>query len=186
MILAERNTVVEFAGLGALSGAITTGLLISLPDILNIESGDPLIISPLSIVAGLVFGIIFGTYLRYLRLASAWVAVLYAAASTVSYFVAVNIAIRLHEYIATAALIGAIVGLIGATCLTAAAALLLPFARRVQPCVLMLTAGGFLGVLFAAPARGDGGFLNWLILFVSWQAGYAAAFATALPPAVER
>ena len=177
----KRPDPLHFALLGALSGAITTALLMMLPEFWKLESGDLLFVSPLSIVAGLVFGVIFGTFLRYLGLASAWIAVLYAAASTVSYYVAVNLAIRLHEFIETAALLGAIVGFIGATCLTAGAALLLPFARRVGPFALMLTAGGVLGTLFDAPARGDGGFLNWLVLFVPWQAGYAAAFATALP-----
>ncbi len=181
MIVGVRQPVMAFAVLGAVSGAITTGLLMVLSDQWKIESVDLFLVSPLSIVAGLVFGVIFGTFLRYLSLASARIAVLYAAASTVSYFVAVNLALHLSEFFESAMLLGVIVGLVGATCLTAAAALLLPFARRVGPCVLMLIAGGVLGTLLETPARGDGGVLIWLFLFVPWQAGYAAAFATALP-----
>ena len=185
-MMAGRKTVAAFAGLGACSGAITTGLLMALPQNWKIEIGDFLFVSPLSIVAGLVFGIIFGAFLRYLGLASARVAVLYAAASTLSYLVAVNLAFHLLDTIEAAWLLGIIVGLIGAACLTAAAAWLFPFARRAGPAVLMLVAGGLLGALLEAPIRSGSGFVDWLILFVPWQAGYAAAFATALPPAVER
>ncbi len=184
MIVAAGRTVAAFALLGAISGATTTGLLMALSDQWKIESIDLFIVSPLSIVAGLVFGVIFGTFLRYLGLASAGIAMLYAVTSTISYFVAVNLALHLSEFVASPMLLGAIAGFVGATCLTAAAALLLPFARRVGPCALMLTTGGFLGTLLDTPARGDGGILIWLILFGPWQAGYAAAFATALPPGV--
>ena len=78
-------------------------------------------------------------------------------------------------------LIGAIVGFAGAACLTAAAARLFPFARQLGPAVLMLVAGGLLGTLLEAPMRSGSGFLDWLALVAPWQAGYAAAFATALP-----
>ena len=78
------------------------------------------------------------------------------------------------------------VGLVGAACLTAAAVRLFPFARRAGPAAAMVVAGGLLGVLLEAPIRSGSGFADWLVLFAAWQAGYAAAFATALPPAVER
>ncbi len=182
MIVAWQYPVARFAVLGAISGAIATGLLMALPGNWAIESADLFFVSPLSIVAGLVFGMVFGAVMIYLGLASVRIAVLYAAASTVSYFVAVNLAFHLIEPLGSVWQTGAIAGLVGAACLTAAAALLLPFARRVGPCALMLTAGGLLGALLDMPVRGDSGILVWLILFVPWQAGYAAAFATALPP----
>jgi len=187
-MVAGQRTVAGFAGLGAVSGAIATGLLIVLPDHWQFESADLFILSPLSIVAGLVFGVIFGTFLRYLGLASSRVAVLYAAASTVSYFLAVNLALHLVDIIEAVWLLGAIVGFAGAACLTAAAAQLFPFARRLGPAVLTLVAGGLLGTLLEAPMRSGSGILDWLALVAPWQAGYAAAFATALPAAgaVER
>ena len=46
------------------------------------EMPDLLMISPLSIYAGLVFGIIFGAVLKYRGLAATRTAVLYALAST--------------------------------------------------------------------------------------------------------
>ncbi len=181
--MAARKTVAAFAVLGAGSGAIATGLLMELPQNWKIEIGDLLFVSPLSIVAGLVFGIVFGAVMRYLGLASARIAVRYAAASTLSYFVAVNLAFHLVDTIEAAWLLGAIVGLVGAACLTAAAARLFPFARQSEPAAVMVVAGGLLGVLLEAPIRSGSGFVDWLVLFVPWQAGYAAAFATALPAA---
>ncbi len=180
-MVAGHKTVAGFAGLGAVSGAIATWLLIVLPDHWQFESADLFILSPLSIVAGLVFGVIFGTFLRYLGLASSRVAVLYAAASTVSYFLAVNLALHLVDTIEAVWLLGAIAGFAGAAGLTAAAAWLFPFARRLGPAVLMLVAGGLLGTLLEAPMRSGSGILDWLALVAPWQAGYAAAFATALP-----
>jgi hypothetical protein len=170
-----------FAVLGALSGAIATGLLMTLPENWKFESADLFFLSPLSIAAGLVFGVIFGAVLRYLELANLRVALLYAVASTLSYFVAVNLAFHLVDIIEAVWLLGAITGFAGAACLTAAAMGLFPFARRTGPASLMLVAGGLLGTLLEAPIRSGSGFVDWLILFVPWQAGYAAAFATALP-----
>lgn len=184
--MAGRKTVARFAVLGALSGAIATGLLMALPENWKIEIGDLFFLSPLSIVAGLVFGIIFGAVMRYLGLASGRTAAFYAVASTVSYFVAVNLAFHLINSVEAVWLLGTIVGFVGAACLTAAAARLFPFVRRSGPVTLMLVAGAFLGALLEMPVRSGSGFVDWLALFVPWQAGYAAAFATALPPAVER
>ncbi len=171
----------HFALLGAISGAITTGLLMVLPQRWKIEIGDFLVFSSLSIVAGLVFGIVFGALLRVRGLAETRAALLYAAASTAAYFVAVNLAFHLVDAVEEVWQLGLIAGLVGAGCLTALAAWLLPFARRIGPCALMLTAGCLLGALLESPVRSDGGFWDWLLFYGAWQAGYAAAFATALP-----
>ncbi len=187
MIVAARKTVAAFAGLGAGSGAIATGLRKVLSDNSMIEIGGLLFVSPLSILAGLVFGIIFGAVLRYLGLANARIATLYAVASTLSYFVAVNLAIHLVDVIEAAWLLGAIVGFAGAACLTAATARLFPFARKKGPCALMVVTGGVLGTLLEFPMMSGpeiwdiSDVWNWMTFFVPWQAGYAAAFATALP-----
>lgn len=189
MTVAGPKTVAGFALLGALSGAIATGLRMVLSENSMIEIGGLLFVSPLSILAGLVFGTIFGAVLRYLGLASAPIATLYAAASTVSYFVAVNLAIHLVDTIEAVWLLGAIVGFAGAACLTAATAWLFPFARKKGPCALMVVTGGVLGTLLEFPMmsgpeiRDIWDVWNWMTIFVPWQAGYAAAFATALPAA---
>ncbi len=181
MIVAGRNPTIDFALLGAASGAVTTGLLMALPARWKIEIGDFLVFSSLSIVAGLVFGMVFGALLRVRGLAETRAALLYAAAATAAYFVAVNLAFHLVDAVEKVWQLGLIAGLVGAGCLTALAAWLLPFARRIGPCALMLAAGCGLGALLEVPVRGDGGFWGWLLFYVPWQAGYAAAFATALP-----
>jgi len=171
----------RFALASVVSGAITTGLLIALPVRWKIEIGDFLVFSSLSIVAGLVFGIVFGALLRVYGLAETRAALLYAAASTAAYFVAVNLAFHLIDIVEEVWQLGMIAGLAGAACLTALAAWLLPFARRIGPCALMLTAGCLLGALLEFPVRDGSDFWDWLLFYGVWQAGYAAAFATALP-----
>ncbi len=185
MTVAERTTI-AFAALGAFSGAITTGLLMVLPENWKIDIGEFLSISPLSMVAGLVFGVVFGAVMNYFGLASARTAVLFAAASALSYLVAVNLAFHLVNTIEAAWLLGILAGVAGAAGLTAAVARLFPFARRTGPAALMLAAGGLLGALLEAPMRSGSGFVEWLALFATWQAGYAAAFATSLPAATEK
>ena len=185
MIVAERNPTIDFAVIGAASGAVTAGLLMVLPQRWKIEIGDFLVFSSLSIVAGLVFGIAIGALLRHRGLADTRAALLYAAASTAAYFVAVNLAFHLVDAVEEVWQLGMIAGLAGAGCLTALAAWLLPVARRLGPCALMLSAGCGLGALLEIPVRGDGGFWDWLLFYGAWQAAYAAAFATALPRRIE-
>ena len=177
----RRREILLFAALGAVSGAITTGTLFALPLNWKIEFADLLWISPLSIYAGLVFGVFFGFLLRDRSLADTRTAVLYALASTASYFVAFNLALHVIDGLEDAWLTGMIAGLVGSACLTAAAALLLPFARQVKPIAMMLVAGCLLGALLEVALADDAAFWRWLLLFAPWQAGYAAAFATALP-----
>lgn len=177
----KTRPVTGFAVIGAVSGTITTGLLMVLPERWQIEIGDFLVFSSLSIVAGLVFGIVFGALLRVRGLAETRTALRYAVASTAAYFVAVNLAFQLVDAVEEVWQLGLIAGLVGAGCLTALAAWLLPFARRIGPCALMLTVGCLLGALLEFPVRGDGGFWDWLLFYATWQAGYGAAFATALP-----
>ncbi len=142
MIVAGRQTLAGFALLGAVTGAITTGLIEVLPaGWTEIELGDFLVLSTLSIVAGLVFGIIFGSLLKYRGLAETRTALLYAAASTAAYFVAVNLAPHVAGIVEEIWQIGLIAGLAGAGCLTVLAAWLLPFVRRLRPGALMLMAG---------------------------------------------
>lgn len=186
MTVAGRRTVAGFAALGAISGSLTTGLLMTLPERWKIEIGDLLFLSPLSIVAGLVFGVIFGAYLGHLGLANRRTSMLYAAAATLSYCLAVNLAFHLSNRTDSVWLIGVLAGLLGGGLLTAAAAGLLPDARRARPAALMIGAGGVLGALLEIPLLDGAGFWHWLALFAPWQAGYAAAFAAALPAAVER
>ncbi len=184
--MARQKTVAGFALLGALSGAITTGIFIVVPENWWIEIGSFDTLLPLSILPGLVFGILFGGLLGILGLASTGTAVLFAVASTVSCFLAFIVAISVFANLEWIWQAGVIAGLVGAASLTAAAELLLPCMRPVKTSALMVAVGGLLGALLVVPVREGSGFIEWLVLFVLWQSGYAAAFATALPPAVKR
>ena len=178
---ARRKTVATFALFGLVSGTISAVLLDRLPARPNLEVGDILVISPMSIVAGLVFGVIFGAILRTRGLANTRTAVLYAAASTASYFVAVNLALHLIDVVQQFWQIGMIAGLIGAACLTGLAAWLLPFVRATVPCVLMLGAGCLLGALLELIVGDGSDVFDAIVFFGAWQTGYAAAFAMAVP-----
>ena len=101
----------------------------------------------------------------------------YVAASTVSYLAAVNLAFGIYDYPGPMWLTGMIAGLLGGACLTGLAAWMFPFVRKFRPIALMLVAGCAIGALLGI----GGGFWWMLVFFALWQAGYAAAFATALP-----
>ena len=178
---AGRRYPLRFALLGASSGAIATGLLMVLPQRWKIEIADVFWLSSLSVVAGLVFGVIFGAVLRYLGLATPRAAALYALAATLSYFLAFNLALHLVDRLEAIWQVGLIAGLAGAASLTVLAAWLLPFVRRIGPWALMLAAGCGFGALLVLPLRDGSGFADWFVFYGTWQAGYAAAFATALP-----
>ena len=75
-------------------------------------------------------------------------------------------------------LTGMIAGLFGSACLTGISTILFPFIRQPRAVLLMLTAGCVLG---GALYLTNYGFWTTLLFFALWQAGYAAAFATALP-----
>ncbi len=180
-MIGDPRNLLLFASLGAVSGTIAAGSPFVSPLDWKIEVADLLMLSPMSIDAGLAFGVLFGGLLKYRGLAGTGTAVLYALASTVSYFVAVNLALHVIDALEVAWLTGMIAGLAGSACLTAAAAALLPFVRRIGPIALMLVAGCLLGALLDVALADGATFWHALVFFAAWQAGYAAAFATALP-----
>ncbi len=180
-MMGDRRNLLLFAGLGAVSGTIAAGSPFVSPLDWKIEVADVAMLSPMSIDAGLAFGVLFGGLLRYRGLAGTGTAMLYALASTASYFVAVNLALHVIDDLEVAWLTGMIAGLAGSACLTATAAALLPFVRRIGPIALMLAAGCLLGALLDVALADGATFWHALVFFAAWQAGYAAAFATALP-----
>jgi hypothetical protein len=141
-----------------------------------------LMFTHVSLLPGPLFGILVGAFLRARGLADAarWLA--YIAASAVSNFIATNFAVNLHDAFDSGILLGMAAGLVGAGCLTALSWLFLPFVRSVRSCAWMLAAGTLLGGLLPVALESEGD-LGWgfLLLYVAWQAGYAAALGTALP-----
>jgi len=136
----------------------------------------------LSLIPGLVFGVVVGLVLNRLGQAAARQVILYAGAATVANFAATNLAVNVVQAGGglDALWVGMIAGFAGAACLTALSLPLLPFTRRRRPCLLMLAAGCLLGGLLQV-ALGSGQDYGFLILYGAWQAGYAAALGTAVP-----
>lgn len=187
--MTERwRKIAQWAALGALSGTLAT-LAIFIPRWLNVYdalevdinvAGIGLSFSPLSVAPGLVFGLVLGYALRRAGLASGGGYAAYILAAGLSYFVTVqitlNILIDLLDNIIT---VGVAAGAIGAALLAAATAALIPGFRRRRPMIAMTLSGAALGAtLFFAISSEH--FFGWFLLFAPWQAGYAAAMATAL------
>lgn len=189
---AGQRLILRWAGLGALSGFCAT-LSVFMPEwaglfrekTVDLGSMHLLLnavevsISPFSLGPGLVFGLIVGYALRRRGLAGGWRYPAFAAASMLSYFTAVQVTLGyLVDAVDNLFAVGMIAGLFGAGLLTAATAALVPSFRRIRPCLSMITAGTVLGgLLFIVFV--DRAFFGWLTLFAPWQAGFAAAMATA-------
>ncbi|MDH5559145.1 MAG: hypothetical protein OEZ03_17495, partial [Alphaproteobacteria bacterium] len=140
-----------------------------------------LFFSPLSIAPGLIFGVILGYALRRRGMAPGGRYTAYILAAALSYFVTVQITVNiiLVELLDNAVLIGVAAGAIGAALLAGATAALIPNFRHGLPALAMILAGAILGALLFFAISSEH-FIGWLLLFAPWQAGYAAAMATAL------
>lgn len=184
----QWQTIWHWGLLGALSGAIATvaifvplwlGINKSLELSLNVGGFD-ILLSPMSLVPGLVFGLIVGHALRREGLALGGRYVIYIAAAGLSYFLAVQLTlIVLVDLLENIVLVGVAAGAFGATLLAAATAALIPDFRRRKPLIAMILSGAALGATLYLAIAGNH-FLGWLLMFAPWQAGYAAAMATAL------
>ncbi len=174
--LSAIGPVGRFALLGAVSGSVATTLIQVLPET-SLKLFEWLKLSPFSLLPGLVFGLIIGLALYRGGHAGPRAFAAYVAASTVSYLAAFNLAFGIYDHPDPMWLTGMIAGLFGSACLTGLAAWMFPFVRKFRPIALMLVAGCVLGALLFR----FGGFWGMLLFYAAWQAGYAAAFATALP-----
>lgn len=183
---AHTHRVARWALLGAISGLAAT-LSVFVPLWLGFDSEWEIYIgpvelafSPLTLGPGLVFGLIAGLALRRAGLLAGWRYHTYIAAATVSYFAAVQLSVEvLIDAIDNLVAVGVVAGLFGAALLTGLTAALMPCFRRRLPIIATITAGGVLGAFLDITLANEG-FLAWLALFAPWQAGYAAAMATAL------
>jgi hypothetical protein len=173
-----------FALLGALSGSLASTIAV-VSDNPEIKLAGWFVVSPLTVGPGLLFGLAVWVMLQRRGDLCPATGALYMLASTLSYFVTVMLSLRVFvDWFDDIVVVGVVAGLFGSAALSGCAALLLPFARRPGPLLAMVAAGGVLGALLAVPLSDFGdneSFWAWLIFFAGWQAGYAAAFATALP-----
>ena len=178
----------QWAVLGALSGTLAT-LAIFIPRWLGFYDaleanltafGFGFLISPLSVAPGLIFGLILGYALRRRGLAHDGIYAAYILAASLSYFVTVQLTINIiMALLDNTALIGIVAGAIGAALLAGATAALIPDFRHRRPAMAMILAGAVLGAALFFSIESEQ-FFGWFLLFAPWQAGYAAAMATAL------
>ena len=182
------RAIVRWALLGALSGTLAT-LAIFVPRWLNFYdalegeiriAGFGLFFSPLSVAPGLVFGLVLGYALKRRDLALDGLYAVYVLASGLSYFVTVQLTINIiMALLDSPVLIGIAAGAVGAALLTGATAVMIPEYRRRRPAITMILVGAALGAALFFAVESER-FLNWFLLFAPWQAGYAAAMATAV------
>jgi hypothetical protein len=103
-----------------------------------------------------------------------------ALAAGLSYFITVQLTLDvLVDLLDNIILVGIAAGAIGATLLAGATAALIPDFRHGRPAIAMILAGAILGAALFFAIRSEH-FFGWFLLFAPWQAGYAAAMATAL------
>lgn len=177
--MTEPRTTAIFAALGALSGLVATGAIELLDGQPSFWIGERLLLAPLSLAPGLVFGIVIGIALfRRGRLTAATLAA-YVAAATLSYFAAFTLALNIDPNGMRPLLDGPIAGLFGGALLAGLGAALMPSARRRRGLRAMAAAGCVLGALLWVAFTGDS-FWSWALFFGLWQAGYAAALAQTL------
>lgn len=185
---AAARTVLQFAMTGAISGALVT-LAIFIPqwfgfyDALEANFRDgafKLNFSPLSILPGLVFGLLAGRLLAMRGMLAARRYWAYVAVSTLSYFVTVQVTLDLFiDLTDNMFTVGIAAGALGAALLTAATALLSAVPLRPRSAAAMILAGAVFGAGLYIPL-GWNHFIGWLLLFAPWQSAYASAMATAL------
>lgn len=191
---ARLRHVARWALLGAVSGLAATlsfhlprwfgfygDLEVTVRPLASVLDSFAVQVSPLSIGPGLVFGLIAGFALRRAGQAEGWRYPAYVAASTLCYFVAVQLTLTfLVDALEDIISIGIVAGLCGGGLLAAATAALMPAFRRWRVCALMVASGGVLGALLFFAIGYDDNFFAWLALYAPWQAGHAAAMALAL------
>lgn len=174
----DRKPTAGFAGLGALSGFAATGIIELLDGRPSFWIGERLLLAPISLVPGLVFGAVIGVALLRRRRLTPATMIAYVVAATLSYFAAFTLAFNLDPNGGRPLVDGPIAGLFGGALLAALGAALMPSARGRRGLVIMAVAGCVLGALLWVAFAGDS-FWSWALFFGLWQAGYAAALAQA-------
>ena len=192
----DRSSMTTPAVLGMLSGGVAWALLM-LPGFSagkgsytsTLKGGAEIEISALTIIPGLIFGVIIGfLWHRYGR-ASTRAAFGYALASGIAYFLAFHVAFNMFDRLPgmlpeDAALVvsGIAAGVVGCCLLGVATVFLfgIPHQSALGLPVLIGGATGVLLPLINVFSDWDGGFL---IFLAAWQGAYAASLAPVLRPA---
>jgi hypothetical protein len=196
----DRSNVMTLGALGMLSGAVAWALVF-LPGVVGLRvwwtvfrvanlSPDWVILSPLSLFPGLVFGFVVGVLLHRrgkvcgVRLAE------YVAAAGAVYFCAFHVAWNVYPAFSLTdkdvvgyVISGIAAGIVGSLLLGLMTMLLLQSPGR-QVLQLPVLVGGAAGALLGLVAH-DHSRWGWtyLAFFVLWQGAYAASLAPLLRPA---
>ena len=166
-------TVVAFALLGAVTGALTAAILLMLD-----FKGNSIYIVP-----GLVFGIAVAiVWWRRWRLAPARAAAYVVAvglANAAAVFVALFVTDDIGKMVGKEpglAITGALAGAVGAGLATGMARRLIAMVHWLWPIAMGAILGAMLQVFV------DGEEIGVFVFYMVWQAGFAAATAATLPP----
>jgi hypothetical protein len=192
----DRSSATAPALFGMLSGGVAWALLM-LPGFSagkgsytsTLKGGAEVDVSALSIIPGVIFGLIIGFLWHRRGKASARAAFGYALASGIAYFLAFHIAFNMFDRLPgmlpeDAALVvsGVAAGVVGCCLLGVASVFLfgIPYRSVLGLPVLIGGAAGALLPLINVFSNWDGGFL---IFLTAWQGAYAASLAPVLRPA---
>jgi hypothetical protein len=175
----------KLAALGTIAGAISWGL-INYADELNLKvdfEGFGLVLLPISLFPGLVFGLLFGAVMGFSATTSWLRSIGYGVAAGLSYIVAFHVAFYIittgfddKESLWAFAVGGVPAGLAGSMALGLLAMLLLQVPARLalrRPVIVGTLAGALL-VLGGIDDHNGWGFLAF---FVLWQGVYGASLA---------
>lgn len=171
---ARRDLAIRLATFGAISGVVAT-MASSYGYSSGYQTGMEMLAPPENFIPGLVFGLIVGHILWRDGILPNWRYPAYIVAAGLSYFAAVEVAFFSMMILDNGFLSGIFAGSIGAGLLTVATAMLIQREWRLRLAIPIVTGAG-LGLLLILPLSLE----VWLLLFVPWQAGYAAALAFAL------
>jgi hypothetical protein len=192
----DRSSAMAPAVFGMLSGGVAWALLM-LPGFSagkgsytsTLKGGAEVEVSALSIIPGVIFGLIIGFLWHRRGKASARAAFGYALASGIAYFLAFHVAFNMFDRLPgvlpeDAALVvsGVAAGVVGCCLLGVASVFLfgIPYRSVLGLPVLIGGAAGALLPLINVFSNWDGGFLIFLTV---WQGAYAASLAPVLRPA---
>lgn len=188
---AIRHWKLEVAILGilGLASGVASWLLIDQSDSngLNFDlEAFGIVLLPIAVYPGLVFGLLFGAWLGFRRLLSWRRGLGYVAASTISYVVAFHVAYYIilgvfnDESGVLASIVGGLLaGLAGSLLLGLASRFLLQISMRLA-LRLPVAVGTVAGALLGLTVHDDKGW-GFLVFFALWQGAYGASLASMTP-----
>ncbi len=191
----SRSNALKLAALGAVSGAVSW-LLITYADPLNIhfdiEEGV-LVLLPVGVFPGLVFGILFAAGLVLARRANGLRGLGYTISSAVGYLAAFHVAFYILGNLShgsdTSFIVyvgaGIAAGLVGSAVLGLATKILFSH-RGYRLFTRSVIVGSLAGALLVLGMFDDHNGLGFLAFFILWQAAYGACLAPLLGRPAQR